>query len=114
MLLAVEVKDQQLTLTHVEDKLKHARAKGVRELLFVVQQSVAGQDRAGIERLMEREFVSGHNIYVLDLPRLAEGVLALMGEKGRTRFLREVGRSLDAYALQVHHRRRWAELLQGI
>jgi hypothetical protein len=114
LLLAVEVKDQELTLTHVQDKLRNARAKGVKELLFVVQQSLAGPDREGIGRLADKEFASGHNIYVLDLRRLAEGVLALLGERGRTRFLREVGSSLDAYALQVQHRRRWAELLQGM
>ncbi|MBM3315368.1 restriction endonuclease, SacI family, partial [candidate division WOR-3 bacterium] len=112
LLLAVEVKDQQLTLTHVQDKLRNARAKGVKELLFVVQQSLAGPDREGVDRVADKEFASGHNIYVLDLRRLAEGVLALLGERGRTRFLREVGHSLDAYALQVQHRRRWAELLQ--
>ncbi len=112
LLLAVEVKDQQLTVTHVEDKLKNARAKGVRELMFVVQQSVSPADENGIGQLMEREFASGQNVYVLDLRRLAEGLLALLGESGRTRFLREVGRSLDEYALQVHHRRRWAEFLR--
>jgi hypothetical protein len=114
LLLAVEVKDQQLTITHVEDKLKNARAKGVRELLFVVQQSVAEAEQSGIGKLMEREFASGQNIYVLDLSRLAEGLLALLGEAGRTRFLREVGRNLAEYALQVHHRRRWAELLRDM
>ena len=114
LLLAVEVKDQQLTLTHVQDKLKNARAKGVRELLFVVQQSVSEAEQSGIGKLMEREFASGQNIYVLDLSRLAEGLLALLGEAGRTRFLREVGRNLDEYALQVHHRRRWAELLRDM
>lgn len=112
LLLAVEVKDQLLTVTHVEDKLKNARAKGVKELLFVVQQSMSEADKNGIGKLIEREFPSGQNIYVLDLRRLAEGLLALLGETGRTRFLREVGRSLDEYALQVHHRRRWAELLR--
>jgi hypothetical protein len=114
LLLAVEVKDQQLTLTHVQDKLKNARAKGVRELMFVVQQSVAEWERTDIEQLVEKEFASGQNVYVLNLERLAEGLLALFGEKGRTRFLREVGNSLDAYALSVLHRRRWAELLRGM
>ncbi len=112
LLLAVEVKDQALMLTHVQDKLKNARAKGVRELMFVVLQSTAEKERTGIEQLVEKEFASGQNVYILNLVKLAEGLLALLGERGRTRFLREVGSSLDAYALSVLHRRRWAELLR--
>lgn len=114
LLLAVEVKDRELQLVHVQAKLRSARAEGITELLFVVQSSVAAASGTAIAELADREFVSGHNVYVLDFPKLAEGLLSLIGEKGRGSFLRHVGNSLDGYSLSVVHRRRWAELLSGV
>jgi len=101
IVLAVEVKDGRLTI----------RDKKVSEIFFVAQQGIYPRDKASVADLLAREFVSGHNVYVMDLLRLSEVVLALLGEEGRREFLEAVGVQLDKYRSDIAHRRAWAELL---
>jgi len=67
-----------------------------------------------INELINKEFVSGQNIYLTDLVSLGRASLALLGERGRKDFLREVGNHLEAYKSDIGHRRAWAALLASI
>ncbi len=112
IVLVVEVKDRVLTVSQVMGKVSDVREKQVAELFFVAQQGVEDQEQ--IDELVEREFVSGQNIYVMSLSKLAEVSLVLIGEEGRRDFLIEVGSQLDEHRSDIRHRRRWSELLASV
>ncbi|MGE0610604.1 MAG: restriction endonuclease, SacI family [Pirellulales bacterium] len=112
VVVAVEVKDRQLTLRQAEDKLPSVRDKGIRELLFVVQGGVAAADDSAIRSLIERQFVTGQNIYVRDFTEFTGSVLVLLGETGRRRFLQLVGETLESSRADFGHRESWRNLLQ--
>jgi hypothetical protein len=109
--LAVEVKDKELTVSQLETKLKTARAKKIAEVLFVAQKGVEpGQEAAMVSRI-EEEFTRGQNVYVFDLNSLARSVLALMGGKACPAFLELIGEQLEQFRSDIRHRKAWSELL---
>jgi hypothetical protein len=114
IVLAVEVKDRELTVSQIRNKIPGIREKQVSEIFFIAQQGIASADKQEISGVIEHEFVSGHNVYVTDLISLARVVLALLGEQGRRAFLAEVGNQLDKYRSDINHRRAWANLLGTI
>ena len=112
IVLVVEVKDRILTVSQMMGKVANMREKQVSEIFFVAQQGVEDQEQ--VDSLIESEFVSGQNIYVMSLSRLAEVSLALLGEEGRREFLLGVGSQLDDHRSDIRHRRRWSELLASV
>lgn len=111
VVLAVEVKDQELKLRHVQDKLPAVREQGVRELLFL---STSEPSSAAIEELsdvQQREFVTGQNIYLVSFHRFSESCLVLFGESGRREFLIQIGIALDETKADLIHRQAWRDLL---
>lgn len=111
IVLAIEVKDRELTVNQIRNKIPNIREKQVSEIFFVAQQGITPSDEKDILSLIDHEFVSGHNVYITDLVSLSRVVLALLGEKGRCQFLVEVGNQLDEHHSDIKHRRAWAELL---
>lgn len=109
--LAVEVKDRELTVTQISDKLPATRTAQVTELLFIVERGVRKEDDDEAAALIERSFASGHNIYVFPLQDFASGILALLGEAGRRDFLVNVGAELERYQAPLTDRRAWSALL---
>ena len=79
----------------------------------IYSNALAKTDETEIAALIQREFTSGHNVYVTDLISLSRTVLALVGGTGRHGFLLEVGRQLDEYRSDIRHRRAWARLLEA-
>ena len=114
VLLAVEVKDRQLTLRQTEDKLPGVRDKGIREILFLVQGGLESEDKDAINRLIDREFVTGQNLYVCEFTSFLESCLVLFGENGRRVFLRRVGEYLDEQRADMSHRQQWRDLLGNL
>lgn len=113
-LLVVEVKDRDLTITHLRTKMADIREKQVSEIFFIAQQGVAPEDHDMVAQQVAKEFVSGQNVYITDLPTLCRTALALLGELGRRDFVREVGAQLDRYRSDIIHRRAWAQLLASV
>ena len=113
IVLAVEVKDQQLTLDLLEDKISSARQSKVTELLFLIRAArlTAGPE---VEERAHREFPAGRNIYLLEADHFFEDLLALLGEKGRQTFLHNVGKALEELRLDLSHRQEWAALLRDL
>lgn len=114
VVLAVEVKDRQLELRHVQDKLPGVRQQGVRELLFLIQGGVAPADTEAVQLLAAREFVTGQNLYVVEWTEFLNACLTLFGEEGRRDLLQAVGKELDERKLDIAHRKGWAELLRQV
>ena len=114
IVLAVEVKDRELTLRHVQDKLTGVRERGIRELLFLVQGGVEHEDQESIRESIDREFNVGQNIYVCEFDAFLECCLVLFGEGGRREFFLNAGKSLDGLRADIAHREAWRDLLNRL
>lgn len=114
IVLAVEVKDRELTLVQVQNKLPAIRARGVRELLFVVDGGVEDSDSQAIQGLVDQQFAGGHNLYVLEWDPFLESCLVLFGEQERRVMLIEIGEELDESRADLRHRTAWRELLEAM
>lgn len=114
IVLAVEVKDRTVTINQIKEKLVNLRAENVTEILFVAQDGVHRPDVDATKALVEKEYNSGHNIYIFPFAEFAGSSLALMGEAGRRMFLQLVGEELDRYMSDIKHRRAWAVLLENV
>jgi hypothetical protein len=111
ILLAVEVKDRELTINDLKNSLRKLRAKKVTEAFFLAQKGIHRADEKLITSLVAEQFTSGHNIYVVDLLTLCRSILPLLGESGRCRYLELVGHHLDEYRADFSHRSAWSQLL---
>ena len=114
ILLTVEVKDQQLSIHHVTNKIQAIRARKVTEVLFIAQQGIADGEKEKLDKLLKQEFAAGQNIYIFDLNGLAHVCLALLGEPGRRLFLEYIGQELDRYHSTISDKRAWANLLAQV
>lgn len=114
IVMAVEVKDRQLELRQVQDKLPGVREKGIRELLFLVQGGIISTEAQSVAETISHEFVTGQNLYVLEWDEFVGSCLVLFGEAGRREVLQEVGKELDFQRADIGHRRKWAALLKTI
>lgn len=110
--LAVEVKDRELTLCQVQDKLPAMRERGIRELLFLVRGTT--QISEELTALIQREFVSGQNLYTLSFQNFLETSLSLIGEQGRREFFIAVGSELESQRCDYLHRKCWSDLLAAL
>jgi hypothetical protein len=113
IVFVVEAKDRELSITQLQDKIPGLRKHQVAEAFFVAAKGIAAPDEAAIKEIIDREFVSGQNVYITEFQPLARVVLALIGEAGRRRFLEQVGHQLDEFS-DIQHRRAWATLLRGV
>jgi hypothetical protein len=113
IVVAAEVKDQELTIKHISDKLPGMREHGVSEFFFLVRNGVASADLCEAEALLDREFIAGQNLYVFDLLTFSRAALALLSEPGRRDFLATVGLELDAHGSSLPDRQAWATLLSS-
>jgi hypothetical protein len=111
---AVEVKDRHITVSQLKAKVRTIREKQVSEIFFVATEGTAPSEEEEVESLIDHEFVSGQNVYVTDLERLARTALALLGERGRQEFLRETSAQLEKYRSDITHRRAWASILAAL
>lgn len=108
--VAVEVKDRTVTLELLEDKISTSRLNEVKELLFMIRSNQLVDSDDVIER-GRREFGSGLNVYMVDFAEFIKSVFVLIGEKGRNRFLINIGYSLEQLRVDFVDRKEWAELL---
>lgn len=114
VVIAVEVKDRELTITQLQAKMTDIRQMRVSEVFFVAQRGIAEPNGDAIARHVQQEFATGQNVYITDLLKLADVCLSLLGERGRREFLCEVGAQLDRYRSEIAHRRAWADLVRSL
>lgn len=114
IVMAVEIKDRQLSIAQIDSKLIGARTKRIREVLFLAERGMIQADADMLANYVESEFASGQNVYVTTINNLAGASMALMGEDARTEFLRNVGQQLDQYASDIGHRQAWRDLLDAV
>jgi hypothetical protein len=112
--LAVEVKDRQLTFRHVSDKLPLVRERAIRELLFLVKGGVEARDQEPLVELQRHEFTSGQNIYVCEFETFLTASLVLFGEPGRRALLEAVGMELNTVRADFGHRKAWRDALAAV
>jgi hypothetical protein len=108
IVLTIEVKDVELTISPIKSKLKDARSQQVSNLLFIAQKGVTNKDE--IDLLIEHEFGSGQNLYVFNIIDFINPLLVLLDESGRIDFLINIGKTLDNYS-EIKSRQGWSKLL---
>ncbi|MBI1832059.1 MAG: restriction endonuclease, SacI family [Planctomycetes bacterium] len=114
VLFAVEVKDRMLTLHQLQDKLPGAREKGIGELIFLVNGGIDPDSQMSVKETIERQFVTGQNVYVCEFAPFLQACLVLFGEGGRRQFFLMVGEELDNLRADLAHRQDWCNLLQKL
>jgi len=114
VVLLVEVKDRALTLVQLDDKLDHARARHIAEILFIAKSGKHPDNVEEIDSRILSEFASGQNIYVSNFFDFALGIMILLGEAGRVDFIDRMGKELDRVHSNIAHRKAWAELLKQV
>ncbi len=114
LVLGVEIKDKEVTLSEVRGKTRKIRAKGLSEFMFLLTKGIFKEDEKAIFNCIQKEFSSGQNIYLLSFQTFVSDMLALLGESGRKKFLMKVSETLDKYGSEIQHRRAWAGLLTKI
>jgi hypothetical protein len=113
VVIAVEVKDRELTLADFEGTISKTRNREIREVFFTAPR-IAARDAAQISQRISTAFAGGQNFYVFDLFDLARPMLALGAEKLRVAFLKKVGEHLDNWNTQPSHRQAWKGILESL
>lgn len=114
IVLAVEVKDRELTIAQIDSKLTTARAKKVQDILFVAQKGVKSSDQKMLPAKLQAEFAAGQNVYITTLSSLMMTVFSLLSESSRPELLELIGQQLELYRSDIRHRRDWAGLLANV
>ena len=94
--LAVEVKDKTLTVSQMNTKISSIREKRVSEVFFVAQQGLETKETEQVSSIIQHEFVSGHNIYVLSLTELANVIFPYLVNRGVAIFSQKLGCNLSS------------------
>lgn len=110
VVMACEAKDRDLSLELLEDAIKKARLKHVRELFALVRGKVAANDEEFATRI-DREFKHGMNVYTFEANAFLALCLALLGEPGRRAFLQAMASGLDLMHQPFETKREWAVIL---
>ena len=114
VVLAVEVKDRNITLADVRSAGgKAARSDQPLAALLFAAPGVQQSEKQQIEDSMERAWASGLNLYRIDILDLFASSFALLDEDWRPRFLRRVGADLDRRGAHGQ-RRAWHDLLSSL
>ncbi len=114
MLLAVEVKDRELTLADVRASTRKAREAdaALTNLLFATP-GVRRQDSGAILESATAAWAAGLNVYQADIVDLAASTFVLLAETCRPALLRQIGEELDRRGDHAH-RRAWRGLLSEL
>lgn len=113
VVLVVEVKDRNLTLTELNASIEKARQTNVWALLFVVPR-LESSDESDIAIRANQEWVQGMNIYFGQLNELMRMAFSFMDERHRAEFLREIGIGINKLTVQPTLRIVWSNLLSEI
>ena len=114
LILAVEVKERELTLSDVRSSSRKAREAdaALTSLLFATPGVKKKDDRA-IRESAATAWASGLNVYQADIIELAASTFVLLAEKWRPALLRQIGAELDRRGDHAH-RHAWRDLLSSL
>lgn len=113
VVLAVEVKERDLTLMDVKSGILKARRASISGYLFNAPRT-RKSEASDVDELIERSWSAGTNLYRLSVDELIRVGLTLTGERGRKEFIEKVGDQLNKYNTQPSNRQRWKQLLESI
>lgn len=113
LILAIEVKDQDLTMADLRTSITKTREAGgqLSNLLFAVP-GVREADRRDVDAAVHDAWAAGLNIHWIGISTLSEMAFSLLDEQYRIVFLKEIGADLDRRG-ELSHRLAWRDLLSG-
>ena len=111
IILAIEVKDQNLTMADLRTSITKTREAGgqLSNLLFAVP-GVREADRRDVDAAVRNAWAAGLNIHRIKILTLSEMAFSLLDEQYRVAFLKEIGEELDRRG-ELSHRLSWRDLL---
>ncbi len=112
LILAIEVKDLELTLVDVNATIQKARRQKLADILFI-SPDISSKDRAVVEDRFFEEWAKGLNLYQLPLLDILRVLAALSGEGIRPVLLKEIGDEINRSASQPALRTAWADVLRS-
>ena len=114
IVLAIEVKDKNLTLTEVQSSAQKVKKadKPLYSFLFATS-GIRKEEEHEIRQLITKEWASGLNINRIDILDLANVTFSLLHEELRRDLLRVVGVELDNRA-ELDHRLAWRDLMSKL
>jgi len=112
LVMAVELKDREIRLRDLEEKLPSIRSSSLYESFFLAKK-ISDEEMQDRESWIERQYQLGYSIYVFTIDHFASVVLALTGSDGRRNFLVEVGNALDEHS-ELLHRKAWEKIIREI
>ena len=114
IVLAAEVKDKTLNLTQFKNTIESARTNKITEILLIAEKGIIEKEKTELEDRVNKEFTSGQNVYIENFHSFAIGILVLLGESGRVKYLNNIGPELDRVNSNISLRKKWAELLSKV
>ena len=113
VILAVEVKDRDLTLTDLHATITKVR-QGNNDLSSVLFSAprLRKQEEKEIKEEIESAWNAGLNVYQSDIQTFVKTTFALLDEQYRIVFLKEIGKELDTHG-EYRHREAWRILLES-
>ncbi|MCF8258010.1 MAG: restriction endonuclease, SacI family [Flavobacteriales bacterium] len=111
--LAIEVKDRDLSMELLESSIRNARLDNVSELMAFVKWKNAPAI-APFDKRIQEEFGKGMNVYVVDSEEFLTLMLTMLGEDGRKVFVQEMCAGLEVMAVPFITKKEWARILSNI
>ncbi len=111
---AVELKDRELTKQDIEEKLPQIRARRVTQFAFVSPKGIKHGEEEDIGKIIDTEFQSGMNIYIINPIEFSRGLLILLSEEGRRKFVQNTSEVLEEQKYAYEHRKAWADLVASL
>jgi len=113
LVLAVEVKDKEITLDDMRDKLPKCREKGVDNLLFITTKGIDKNSRGEIDKLIVDQYAVGLSVYLVEIREFIDNFLTIFDDERRIELVSQISNQLDEYS-NYESRKAWLTLLSEI
>ncbi|MCK4477593.1 restriction endonuclease, SacI family [Candidatus Bathyarchaeota archaeon] len=108
---AAEVKDKPVT----EGDTRHCEAKArkhkLSDYIILYGAGIVKSDEEGIKKFIRSRIEKGINLYLFEVPQELTPFLMVIGEKGRSLFLKKVGEYLNEIKATRENKLRWKRIV---
>ncbi|MCA8199190.1 restriction endonuclease, SacI family [Burkholderia vietnamiensis] len=112
--IAIEVKDNTVTMEDLDTTIMKARGADVRNVLFLIQANPLLEDEKAILERTAHEFTSGIDVNIAEATAFIRTILVMLSPEARAGLLRRIHDALHELGAHYKHVTRWAELMRSI
>ena len=114
VLLSIEVKDRDVILDDLRDKLPACRSKRIENIIFITTKGIQQEFTEQIKDLIRDQYAVGLNIYILNFIKFIQHILPLFNEEARIEFIKEICNQLEKYGSTIALRQAWSKILSKL